>query len=124
MDQWLFHAFKSGDLRLGVSNAAPDAGKDKKPNGKKGRRKGRADNSAQANPRGNEEILAFLKTSGMAETNKKEWKLKNRFTGYLSVAKSGVAFVPAGTKLEAVIPHAERARGSAPRQGQHHDHGF
>lgn len=108
MDQWLYHAFKSGDLRLGknTSTEQPNKENEKKSRGKKRHRKdspGRA-----ATPAHQQEIFHFLKASGLVELVQKEFRLKNRFVGFLSAAKSGVAFVPVGGKVEAVVPHADR----------------
>ncbi len=124
MDQWLYHAFKSGDLRLSGTRpgGAPPVVEKKaevktaegkgKNTSRRGNKQGRSRNDSgkarEQGSQGNDEILTFLKNSGMAELVAKEWRLKNRFTGYLSAAKSGIAFVPAGPKVEAIIPHGER----------------
>jgi ribonuclease R len=120
MDQWLYHAFKSGDLRLSGTRAGGTPPvvekkaeiKSKKTSRRGNKQGGRGRNDGptgrQQGSQGNDEILTFLKGSGLVELVAKEWRLKNRFIGYLSAAKSGIAFVPAGPKIEAIIPHGER----------------
>ncbi|MBN8219396.1 MAG: VacB/RNase II family 3'-5' exoribonuclease [Spirochaetes bacterium] len=119
MDQWLYHAFKSGNPKLGTAGNAAQPDKEKenkntptKGKGRRGRKQRAAAHAAGTAPKSqamgaNDEILAFLKNAGLVELVAKEWRLRNRFTGFLSAAKSGIAFVPAG-KVEAIIPHNDR----------------
>lgn len=117
MDKWLFHAYKSGDLRVPLQ-AAPDHEKDaakhsnNQQQGKKNQNKDKDKNKAPVREHvqqpGSAEAFRYLQTSGLVELQKKQWFFKNKFVGYLSSAKSGLAFVPAGVRGEAIIPHGER----------------
>src|SRR5689334_7293874 len=91
MDQWLYHAFKSGDLKLPRAGAPEPAPQQEKPNKGKKHHRGRRNSGGGAGVDGAAEIFTFLKTAGLIDHVKKEFLLKNKFTGYLSVAKSGVS---------------------------------
>lgn len=109
VDRWLFHAFKSGDLRLpqkatheaNVKDAHAPTAKNKK------NKKGARDSALPTNP-ADLEALHFLETAGFAQRKKGEWRILNEFVGFLSVARSGIAFVQASARHEAIVPHADR----------------
>lgn len=108
MDQWLYHAFKSGDLRLGKNNSTEEPNKENEKKGRGKKRHRKESPGRSATPAHQQEIFHFLKASGLVELVQKEFRLKNKFIGFLSAAKSGVAFVPVGGKVEAVVPHGDR----------------
>ncbi|HNL10257.1 MAG TPA: hypothetical protein PKM44_07080, partial [Turneriella sp.] len=115
IDKWIFHASKSGDLRLaGANPQKQEEDKKQKSKGKSGRRKKAATNgnaNAKAKTpasREDSEALRFLRSTGIAAEDNRGVRLAIEFIGALSSAKSGVAFVPVGRGIEAVVPFAER----------------
>lgn len=115
IDKWIFHASKSGDLRLVGANPQKQGG-EKTQKGKRqssGRKKITANGNAKVRdktPTSREasEALRFLLSTGIAVEDNSGVRIANEFTGTLSSAKSGVAFVPVGRGIEAVVPFAER----------------
>ncbi|MFO1526139.1 MAG: RNB domain-containing ribonuclease [Turneriella sp.] len=103
VDKWLFHAYKSGDLSVPIAGGEKTA---QRPH--EGGKKQKPQHRIPGGDHGSAEAFRFLKVAGLVEEHKKKWLIRNRFTGILSSAKSGLAFVPAGVHGEAIIPHGER----------------
>lgn len=111
IDKWIFHASKSGDRRLTAAGVEEESVAEKAHNKKKGKKSPAAKKNTAAKGAESREVteaLRFLRSCGIVVQEKKHWEIRNEFVGALSSAKSGVAFVPAGTRGEAVIPHGER----------------
>jgi ribonuclease R len=109
IDKWIFHASKSGDLRLALANPErPDEEQRQSRKSKSGRRKKSAANAKAPAQREDHEALQFLLSNGIAMEDNRGVHLMLEFTGVLSAARSGVAFVPVGRGIEAVVPFADR----------------
>jgi ribonuclease R len=109
IDKWIFHASKSGDLRLALANPErPDEEKRQSRKSKSGRRNKTAANAKAPAQREDHEALQFLLSNGIAMEDNRGVHLMLEFTGVLSAARSGVAFVPVGRGIEAVVPFADR----------------
>ncbi len=108
LDKLIFHAFKSNDTRL-TALATKDTRsveKNKTQKKKKGKK-------IHAEPLTNDAeekaaALEILKKSGALSQEKGVVRLVNNFTGTLSVAKSGVAFVAMNARCEAIVPLNDR----------------
>ncbi len=115
IDKWIFHAYKSGDLLVpeAIPKKNEEAQKQKKQS-KSSRRKKAAHHGSSSRktkaPMSAEgsEALRYLLSTGIASGEKHGYRLTIEYTGALSSAKSGVAFVPVGRGIEAVVPFAER----------------
>ncbi len=127
VDKWLFHAAKSGDLKLPVGKGVAVPAGASEPGGvqtaergsagakKSSRRSGKKTAAAPApaaapvaQDRFTTEALQFLIAAGVVTVKHNQYLIQNQFTGAFSAAKSGVGFVPAASRVEAVIPFAER----------------
>jgi len=109
IDKWIFHASKSGDLRLaGLTLGKTGEANKQKGKGKSGRRKKPSAGAVTLMSREQSEALRFLLSTGIAVEDSRGLRIVNEFTGILSAARSGVAFVPVGRGIEAVVPFADR----------------
>ena len=109
IDKWIFHASKSGDLRLaGLTLGKTGEANKQKGKGKSGRRKKPSAGAGTFMSREQSEALRFLLSTGIAVEDSRGLRIVNEFTGILSAARSGVAFVPVGRGIEAVVPFADR----------------
>jgi ribonuclease R len=118
IDRWLFHAAKSGDLKLPLGRAAekPEIKEVKDEKGAKGKKSSRRPDKKVmpaaapqvAFDRFTTEALQFLTAAGVVTQKHNQYYVQNQFTGAFSAAKSGVGFVPAASRVEAVVPFADR----------------
>ncbi|MBV6494213.1 MAG: Ribonuclease R [Turneriella sp.] len=105
LDQWIFHAYKSGNTTLPI---AEETTKEAKAHKNKKRKQRRVQYTTDATI---EHCRSFLKAYSLIEKKEARFILKNVQKGILSVAKSGVAFVQIQKGLEALVPF--NARGQA-----------
>lgn len=108
IDRYIFQAAKSGDLRLAAGPEKANLDRKSNGNGKTGRRKKSPASTKAPASREDSAALRFLRSTGIAIEDNRGLRLALVFTGALSSAKSGVAFVPVGRGIEAVVPFADR----------------
>lgn len=107
IDQLIFQALRTGNVYIdGDVRKNHQYDKREKIRKKSSRRK-KATKFSAASQQQKNSTLDYLVSVGLATQNKQRYKLLLEHTGFLSAAKSGIAFVPIGNTLEAIVPPGE-----------------
>lgn len=109
LDKLIFHASRTGNVYID-GDMEKNCGHEKPEKNRKNlsRRKKNKKLAATEKRQEKNSALEYLLAVGLAAQSQGRYKLLLEHIGFLSVAKSGIAFVPIGNTLEAIIPPGER----------------